>query len=469
MSSAHTYISNSEIKRLREAASRTYQAEKMAQDLEARAVQREREITSQYRSSIKSLNSKINEVSQQQDADRRRLSEDFRKKLAGQAAMFQEQLESEREETREGFKRVHSDLGKIKKTIRDMDENFTGAINEFSNRFIALANKEADKRKSAETLLAEIEDMLKGVAALNPEKYNAGGLFAQMTEQLTIAKNSCAQGLYEAAIGQANTRLTDIAALQQRLALENTLFNTLLAEAREATNYLRMDIAWLTDGKPAHSFPHNKEIITLPYDIDHWTNGRFGDFCRELDEIERRLAAAESDPAMGLEQLEEIRVRLSSWSGDNGYLHALDEEGKQRQISSIAVDEMTAHLYEALEEKGLRLVDSGRLNEDDRNGCSITYEDNVGNRIVLVVNPDKNDPSVTPIIFDVFANGEDNVDSENTRAIENDIAATIGCLQGEEVDHGKTVFKKDCQQNPTPEAFVQNNATNVNREQGTRA
>ena len=516
MSSDHTWIRNSEIAALRRDASRSYKAEQKAQEIKARAEQRERDIRSQYESSITSLSSQINTISRQHNAELRQASEDFRNNIARQAGEFKERLERQRAQNQQDIyaseqranerlenqrmqtqrdinsleqrtneriehqrvqtqrdinsleQRVYLDLGQMNTIIHDMNSRFTESINDFGNWFNALATREADKRECAEALLTEMEDMLAGVAALKPEKYNAGGLFAQMNEQLARARNSYAQGHYEAAIGIVNVRLTDIAALQQRLALENTAFSALLAEVREAANALRGNVAMLTDGEPVHSFPHNGETITLPYDIDHWTNGRFNDFCRDMDGIERRLTTAENDSAMGFEQLEEIRGRLASWVGDNGYLRLLDEEGKQNQISSIAIDVMTARVYEALEEQGWRMVDSGRHEGDDRNPCTILYEDNVGNRVALIVSS-SNDPTVTPVSYDVYANGEDNADSEYTRSIENGVETTIARLQGRGVEHGRTEHRNDCHLNPTPEAFFRNTVTNINREQATRS
>ena len=444
MSSDHTWIRNSEIADLRDAASRTYQAEQTARDIKARTEQREREIRSQYQSSITSLSSQINTISRQHDAELRRVSEDFRKNIARQATEFSRD---------------------IKELKRHMDHNF----DDFRNRFNDLANREADKKRRAEAYITEMNDMLARVAALNPQKYGQGDYFNQMTDQLDLARNLFNQEDYEAAMGVASVRFANISALEQQLTNQKIEFDFILEEVREVANVLRSNIAMLADGKPVHSFTHNGKTITRPYDIDHWTNGRFNDFCHDMDEIERRLTTAEDNSTMGLEQLEGIRERLASWVGDDGYLRLLDEEGKQNQISSIAVDEMTARVFDALEEQGWRLVDSGRLNEDDRNGCSITYEDNVGNQVVLAVNPDKDDPTVTPIIYEVFANGEDNVESEYTRSIENGIRTTITRLQGGSIEHGRTEHRNDCHLNPTREAFVQNNVANIDREQAAHA
>jgi len=468
MSSDHTWIRNSELAALRNSQTRAYQAEQAAKEIQARTAQREREIRSQYESSVTSLTSQINTISRQYDSDLRRVSDDFRSRIAKQAVEFKEQFDRQRAENQRDInaleKRVYKDLGRIETDVRDMDNRFTKNIEDFTSRFNELANKESNKQKRAEVLLNQLDDMLATVGTLKPEKFNAGGLFGQMKEQLARGKESFRQGDYEAAIAVANVNLTNVAALQQRLAYENSQFNALLSVVREATNTLRSNIDMLTDGKPVHNFEFNGETITRPYDINHWTNGRFNDFCNDVNGIERRLEIAENDASMGLEQLDAIREQLNSWTKGDGYLHLLDEEGKQKQISSIAVDEMTSRVYEILDEKGWHFVDSGRPDEDDRNPNTITYEDNVGNQVVLIVSA-SDDPTVTPIDYEVYANGEDNRDSEYTRSIKKGIKKAIDSLQGGNIERGETERRNDCHTIKTPQAFIEKYATTVNKEQ----
>ena len=470
-------------------------AEQAARDKQARDAQRKvDEIKSQHASDLRRVSAEfkekidrqraenqndINALKKEEQAARDALDRDAQRRereiksqlesdLRRVSAEFKEEIDRQRAENQDDInalgKRVYNDLGRIKTNIQDMDNRFRKNVDDFTSRFNELANKEANKQKYAQALLNQLDDMLAAVAALKPEKFNAGGLFGQLKEQLARGKESFRQGHYEAAIAQANVNLTEVAALQQRLAYQNSQFNALLSVVREAANVLRSNIDMLTDGKPVHNFEYNGQTITMPYDIDHWTNGHFNDFCRDFNGIERRLETAENDTSMGLEQLDEIQEQLKSWLQGEGYLHLLDEEGKQNQIRSIAVDVTTSHVYETLEEKGWRFVDSGRRDNDDRNPNTITYEDSAGNQVALIVSAG-DDPMVTPIDYEVYANGEDNRDSPYQRSIKKGIEKIIDSLQGGNMERGKTEHRNDCHTITTPQAFFDKYAASVNREQ----
>ena len=461
MSSSHTWISNSEYRRLQQGEVRRRQAEEEARRIQARAEQREREIRSQYQANVETLRSNINSLSQQHDADMRRVSQDFRSNIARQASEFQEQLAGQREQNRRDIQsletRVGQAIGQINVNMREIDDRVTAVATDFGNRFNELARAQANERAYAEASIIEMSDLLTSIRGLQPEKF-APGEWEALAEQLARARSSFDRQQYEAALAITQVRMTDAARLMHRLSMLNALFNEMLSSARERANALQQRISMLTDGKPVHEFDLAGENYSLPFDINHWTGERFAEeIQRRMEEIGRLLDTAETNPEVTLTELEAMLMEMERFNGDNGAINELYTFGREEQMRSFVVGDMAIQVHNALNNRGWHLLDSGRYEEDDRKPYTMRYEDGTGNQVALVVNPGEK-PEETSVAVEVYVNGDDNRDSVFSRDIKEGLDNTIDDLSGEVVQVRRRERRNDCRDNPTPEAFIRNTA-----------
>jgi len=473
MSSRRTTISSARYQELQRSETQLRQERQAADRIQRQAQEREREIQSRHNAEVNNLQSQLRTASRQHDAEMRNLSQDFRSNLAAHTAEFQAHLASNRAQTAQSMQnleqRMRGAVGSLQVGMREISDRVTAVAADYNERFNAIARRQQDERAFAEMSIAELETLLEGVGSLHPERF-APGVYGSMCEQLERARNAFQSQQYSAAHAITQVQMTGAANLLGQLHTDNQVFFETLVIARMRTNEIVERIGFLTDSSAEHSFRLGEDTYTIPFDIDFWTNGQFGEMRTRVAEIDTLLETASANEAINTQVLHTLlieltqlnRVGLNIQTGEplrengelvweEGLIESLYQFGRDRQIESFVAGDMALQIDDRLNELGgWSLTSSEYRNDDARNPYTMVYEDVSGNQVAMIISPSGLRSGDAIIDSEVFVLGDNERGSVHEREIKDDMSRLIsglGRVTSEAAD--------DCHLNTSTEVFFE--------------
>ena len=149
------------------------------------------------------------------------------------------------------------------------------------------------------------------------------------------------------------------------------------------------------------------------------------------------------DSILSEEQLEDTITRLENLDLE---ISACDINARRERVAAAAAADTAMCLHNGLSASGWSLIDSGYNDEDERNPYAMTYDDNAGNTVSVVVTPES---SEKPSFFlEVFS-----YDDELAAMTKEGVHAS---LQEEGITIDEIEYRNDCHLNPDPVTFMAN-------------
>lgn len=475
MSSDHTWIRNSELRRIREQASRVQRAEAEAQRIRQQSAERERRITQQYQANINSINNTVQQIGRRTSDEIARLSSETRNALGQQAVNFRQQLEQERNSARAAIRQerertdreisaINNRVGAVEGRVRraeaaiDGVRRATDAINtrvnsmyaDFSRRFDAIAQREADHRDRANIYLAQLSDLMTTISNLQPERFTDGVQYADLNATMQNIISNIENGQYDAAVSLAQNAIIDASRLVTFLTINNDEFNERLSQIRSEQNRIleRIEGFGPSSQNEIEFTDSSGEEYSQTYDINEWSGGLFNELVSEFNAVSERLRNVENDSSIDIEELERIGNNLTHIDES---ITDCDSYARDELIRSYSVEDTARRIYDALSEEGFELGENGFENDDERAPFTLNCEDDAGNTVsVVIASGDAVDkPS---FMIEAYTPGDEQ--DETLRAAIKDGVITAITEHGVEVEH--TEHRNDCHKNPNINAFAEN-------------
>jgi hypothetical protein len=450
--------------------------------LRANAAAREREIARRHEEEVSSLQDNIRQMQGRQDEEVRRLHTNFQDQIIAQADDFSRQIaeqdEARRQNEDELSRRIDAQGNQIRGELRNLQTSVGqqfGRINinmqainnrvsaiasDFGGRFDELARREADQEGRARMIEDELSAVVGTIRSLKPEKFTPGD-FAPIAEMYEQTRNNIQNGDFQAAIATGQQCVVDASGLASRLAFLNAIFNERLSEVRNAASRLRERIDAFVGAALPGTFELNGQKYTVAYDINYWSRDAFAAIRERFDGLDGSLDGAEGNVDMDIAALDIVMDAL-------GRVDADITDCNELALRALAGAQLTAETAQAIENalatQGWTLDADGHYSGDEkeplcrenvRDPFCMQYEDGMGNRVSIVVNAD--DPDSAEFNIDVYPVQEDAEDFKQTMRSElYDVLRASS-----DIEIPSVAQQNDCQENPTPEAFIRNRAQSL--------
>jgi hypothetical protein len=448
-------------------ASRATKLEREIERINAEAAQREREIAGMYESEVSALQNTIRNIEGAHNNQIQGIRSDFHNQIFEQAQEFTRQLadadEAHRQnennlssrideqgnqirgELRDLETRVGQQFGRINIDMRTINERVDAVASDFGARFDGLVRQAEREEDMARMIESELSGVMGAIRALRPEKFAPGELspIAQMHE---LTRRDIGDGVYQSAIAAGQQCVVDASRLESRLAFLNAIFNERLRETRNRASRLREQIDGFT-GAVSYSFELDGETYEGRYDIDHWSHGAFTAVRERFGELNRRLDGAEEAIDVDIDELNRIAGELDRVEET---VTACNDLSLRELIGSQLTLETAQRLDNALAAQGWTRGDNGNYSGDEREPFYMQYEDGVGNRVAIVVNAEEGGEQAFSI--EVYPDPED--DEAFRQSMRSELYAAL--RDSSDLSILSVVQNDDCQENTTPEIFVDN-------------
>lgn len=249
--------------------------------------------------------------------------------------------------------------------ITAADSSVTALAQAFHDVFRAVNDANGSKKARAEQIAARMEQMLADARDLHPERFAAEAAdYNTLAGQLRGAKDSIANGDYDAALIVTQSSIYNATSLLVRMGLLSQQYETRLEQARVASADLTERIGCLKEPGGRLNYTMDGQRFQQEYDITYWNGEKFGAICSRHEEVVRQL----KDPALTANRLAALEAELERLEAD---LTACDNEGRERMVASDSVWNTAEQIYDVLEERGWEAQDSGYVNDDPREPVEI--------------------------------------------------------------------------------------------------
>lgn len=314
-------------------------------------------------------------------------------------------------------------------------ENIAGTYNQAFQNLVTQSQQNSER---ANIIQEELSRLLSQIAALNPQHFTPVDYASLISLRDSLEANMNA-GDHQAAILVSQNGMINATRLLARLVIINQRYSNQLQTAQNLANELweRTDNLSSRDG--VLQIESNGEIQEFDYDLSFWSFGRFDTLTDELHRIQAML----DDSILSEEQLEDTITRLENLDLE---ISACDINARRERVAAAAAADTAMCLHNGLSASGWSLIDSGYNDEDERNPYAMTYDDNAGNTVSVVVTPES---SEKPSFFlEVFS-----YDDELAAMTKEGVHAS---LQEEGITIDEIEYRNDCHLNPDPVTFMAN-------------
>lgn len=430
MSSNHTYVTNSEWEAMqsRIACSEAYiinrrsEAERIAQ------------IASQRRQEAQIRHS----VNQQLAQDSiRALRAEFNR-MCGQNSRISSEISERKEQFDRELDDIQSTLSDANRRLDSLDRTVESMAEAFSETFHMLNAQSATKEERARRIAEETDRLCSQIEELNPDRF-APGEYASLISLRASADAAVNSGDFQAAVVMSQNSILTASRLLARLIVLNEKYDDLYRETSDFATRLNGRIESLNSDYGVLSFEFDGRSQEADYDIAFWSNGRFDEIRREFERYDRILR--ENDPSV--EQLHEIGQRLNDLDEQ---LTRCDRSARRERAGALAAADMAIRLNNSLSNSGWQLADSGYKQDDERNPYMMSYDDNAGNNVSIVVAPEN--PESPSFFIEVFS------DDPYSAAMTKEGVYTV--LENDGLNISQIEQRNDCHLNPNPETFIEN-------------
>jgi len=332
---------------------------------------------------------------------------------------------------------MFTQINDTKVRISSMESRISQVAETYNAVFQELARSESDKERRAELVAAEVEHLILAMEGLSPERF-VPTEYATLIAQRDNIRANITRGDSQAAIMVSQNSVIQGTQTLARLQLLNERFSQRVLEIKERASALRERIERFTSESGALSFEFNGVMQEFDYNIDFWSNGRFGELVGEFESLESLLNGDE----IGLEQLEQIGQSLEVLDQN---ISVCDEMAREERCAALATADTVMRIHAGLNNSGWHLEESGYESDDERNPYTMNFDDGDGNTVSIVVSPSS--PEGSEIFVEAF--------SDNEAMVEMTKDGVNALLEDQDITIEDTERSSDCHLYPDPQAFTQ--------------
>ena len=350
----------------------------------------------------------------------------------------------------EGVADLREEIGSTMRKTAEVSRKVEHISGEYAQLVSELASRSAGAAEKAQAYMETIRRLSKQIAALYPSVF-APDKHRELLHLVASAEGNLAGGSFESALIAAQNGAAKASRLLVELIADNALFEQVLVETMERANALNDRFELLSpEMQGAIAFDLDGEKIEYPYDIDHWSEGRFAALQARFRSCFDQLQQAAEKKAP-VKQLESIQAELSHIEE---LLTKCDVGARQELLGSLKVQEISARLCDSLMDNDWSLEEHGFAQTDDRNPYTMTYRNGAGNSISIIVSPGVS--AEKPSIF-LEAFTEEPAHSD---IIKRNVHAT---LSNEGIAIEQTQQLADCQAHPNGDAYIRHTLSSANK------
>ena len=355
-----------------------------------------------------------------------RLKDRISAEVRQQTGSFGHQIEGLLTEINDSKTRISS----LEHRIHQVAETYNEVFQEF-------ASAEGNQMRRAELELAEVEQLIQAMEELSPERF-VPTEYANLISLRESVRADIAAGDSQAALIVSQNSVLQATQTLARLQLLNERFSQRSLEIKERTSALRERIERFASEAGVLRFETECVMQEIDYDIDFWSNGRFGEIVEDFERLEGLL----DDDKIGLEQLEQIGQSLEILDHN---LSVCDEMARKERSAALGAEDTATRIYSGLSNAGWHLEDSGYASEDERNPHTSHYVGPNGDRVSIVVVPSSS--AGAEIIMEAF--------SDDPGMVELTKDGVHAMLEGQGITIGSREERDDCHLYPDPQSFTQ--------------
>ena len=350
----------------------------------------------------------------------------------------------------EGIADLREEIGSTMRKTAEVSRKVEHISGEYAKLVSELASRSAGAAEKAQAYMETIRRLSKQIAALYPSVF-APDKHRELLHLVASAEGNLAGSSFESALIAAQNGAAKASRLLVELIADNALFEQVLVETMERANALNDRFELLSpEMQGAIAFDLDGEKIEYPYDIDHWSEGRFAALQARFRSCYDQLQQAAEKKAP-VKQLESIQAELSHIEE---LLTKCDVGARQELLGSLKVQEISARLCDSLMDNDWSLEEHGFAQTDDRNPYTMTYRNGAGNSISIIVSPGVS--AEKPSIF-LEAFTEEPAHSD---IIKRNVHAT---LSNEGIAIEQTQQLADCQAHPNGDAYIRHTLSSANK------
>ncbi len=332
-----------------------------------------------------------------------------------------EQMEREFRTQEENTQRQMNELYGNLETLSRRTEALDGKINDLSNqvsrRFQEMADAVAQEKLRAQLYVNQFSDILRQIRQLHPEKLLPGQVEQDLEPVADFLRVDLGNGDYQAAIGLAQTKIPEAAAMQIRLQLLNREFEVLRAQNQEAIGLLTARVQRLL--RPQENICEILvNAVAYEYDgeIMFWSDNVLQNALDNFEETTLRYRRAES--AMDLERM---RQTLDHFAQVSTHLTDCEALGKEQFRIYGMIGDLAGRIHDSLtRDETWRLLSDQFTGGDVRRTFEMTYADGDEDIATFVLVPNREvspqgEPGEVQFLIDV--NGPRGTQDQNRCAL----------------------------------------------------
>lgn len=324
----------------------------------------------------------------------------------------------------------------------------SGIAQEYSRVISQLVTQDRSAAVNAQAYLDNLNTMFEQIQQLNGDIL-APAKFFEFQQIVQNANGNIRAGNFNSALITANTAILKGGRFLTELIVERENFGRMLSETLEKANIVKNRFDTLSpEMQGVISFEIAGEPVEFEYDIEHWSEGRFGRLRGEFQQVFDQLEP-ERAQSLSVKSLEVLRERLDDLERQLGLC---DAGARQELLGSLNAQETAARLCDSLIDNNWELSEQGFEGGDDRNPFTMTYRDRAGNNISIIVAPGAS--AEKPNIF-LEAFGEEPVHADIAKRNAHAALAAGG------INIEQTKQMDDCRSNPDAATFVKNTLPRV--------
>ena len=289
----------------------------------------------------------------------------------------------------------------------------------------------------ARAALAQLDALLGQIRGLKPEIFLPAKYGELVSLRASLAEN-LRGGDTQAALTAAGNGIVNAGTLLSRLILMNDAYNRQYAEVRSNADRIRGMADRLNAESGQLTCTLQGSPAAFDYNISRWSDGKYDELRDGFDRLCGCLDREDLTP----EQLTRIREALAQYEAG---FDRCDREARTRRACAIAAEELSLSLYELLTADAVwSVTQSGYVDGDECNPYTFTCEDDCGNQIAFVVNPDS--PETPTFLMEAFSE-----DEFLPSRIKNGVRSMLA-LQGIRVEGYEE--RDDCDLHPDAATFI---------------
>ena len=309
---------------------------------------------------------------------------------------FKQSVDSLRNDIRQTGKKT----AQIKEQLGILSRQYGEVVNQ-------VIGQEQNAAKRAQIMLGSLSEQMEQIEQLQPEVYEPEK-YREIKEIIHAATVNIKAGNYEAALITSQVSVSKANELLTELIIDNDIYDSLLCSTLDDAEQAKLHFEELsTEMEGLISFDVEGETFKTEYDIEYWSDGRFGKLKEEFQNVYEQIQDAVKGK-VSINKLTQLKNKAKELMQK---LQRCDAAARNELIGSLWAEETAARLFDVYGQDGWSLISNGFEDDDPRKPYVMEIEDPTGIRVPFVISP--SDRVEKPDIF--FEAIED--DSEKAKII----------------------------------------------------